>query len=98
MTQTEQIRKHLESGDMKRKDLLLKLNGISDRQMRKLIADEMPEIGSSHKRGYFLIKTQSDLNDSMTDLKSKAKSIFKRAELQHSKYGAKFQPELLLGV
>jgi len=92
-SQNEQIRKHLERGDAKRKDLLSKLD-MTDRQMRKLIS-EMPDIGSCHKRGYFLIKSEQDLKDSITDLRSKAKSIFKRADKQYTKFGLKFQPELI---
>jgi len=95
MNHKEQIRLILSKGDTKRADLLSQLEGISDRQMRKLISEEMPEIGSCHRRGYFIIKTQQDLNDSTSDLKSKAKSIFKRAEQQHNHFGLEFQPKLL---
>jgi len=96
MNHKEQIRLILSKGDTKRDNLLFQLKGgISDRQMRKLISEEMPEIGSCHRRGYFIIKTQADLNDSTSDLKSKAKSIFKRAEQQHNHFGLEFQPKLL---
>lgn len=90
----EQITNILLNGDTKRSDLLTRLD-ISDRQMRKLIAEEMPQVGSCHRRGYFLIRSQQDLTDSTSDLRSKAKSIFKRATSQHEHFGVKFQPELL---
>lgn len=83
----------LKQGDTKRAELVKLLN-IPDRQLRLLVAD-MPEVGSSHKRGYFLIQTEQDLSDSIKDLRSKARSIFIRAEKQHANFGVKFQPELL---
>lgn len=87
------IKSILQSGDTK-KDILLGRTGLTDRKLRKLIS-EMPEVGSCHHRGYFLIKSQTDLNDSLRDLKSKAKSLFKRAELQHTNFGMSFQPEMI---
>ena len=83
----------LQKGDAKRAELRI-LTNLPDRQLRKIIS-EMPEVGSSHKRGYFLIKTETDLNDSLCDLKSKAKSLFKRAEKQYNHFGKEFQPELI---
>lgn len=94
MNYQQQIKSILQQGDIKRSDLLSRLTGISDRTMRMIIS-EMPEIGSCHRRGYFLIRTEADLKDSTSDLRSKAKSIFKRAEQQHTNFGMKFQPELL---
>lgn len=92
----EQITNILLKGDTTRDNLLFQLKGgVSDRQMRKIIAEEMPQVGSCHRRGYFLIRTEADLKDSISDLRSKAKSIFKRAEQQHTNFGMKFQPELL---
>jgi len=43
--------------------------------------------GSNSKRGYFLIRTEDDLDDAMQDLGTRAKKAFKRAkELYRSFY------------
>jgi len=102
----QQIRKHLESGDLNADPLLTLLTGkikektdpkewkTLNRKMR-IELSKMPDVGSCHRRGYFLIKTESDLHDSISDLRSRAKSIFKRADKQYTNFGLKFQPELI---
>jgi hypothetical protein len=49
--------------------------------MRNIIAEMTKTylIGSSHQKGYFIIRNEADFNEAIADLKSKGKSIFERA-------------------
>ncbi len=84
--------------DTKRADLLKALQDkgykITDSGMRKIVS-EIPEIGSSCYRGYFIIRTEKDLSDAMTELKSKATALFKRADTRYKRFGKELQPEML---
>jgi len=72
-----QVIKVLSQGDTKRDNLLFQLKGgISDRQMRKLIADEMPEVGSSHKRGYKYMTTYYSHQQKIIDEDKKKCGLF----------------------
>jgi len=73
---------------------------ITDRAMRKeveLMVKEGFLIGSSHSRGYFIVKDESDLNTAMKDYKSKVKGILSRAGFLYKNFykTKNLEPELL---
>lgn len=82
------------AGPVKRDSLLMYLHEhghkITDREMRKIIeymvVKENYPIGSSHKRGYFIVNTANDLDCALADLKSKGKAIFNRANSLYKNY------------
>jgi hypothetical protein len=56
---------------------------ITDRQMRKTIEEMIIKdgcrIGSHNSKGYFIIKSENELDEALKDLRTKAKSLFNRA-------------------
>lgn len=76
--------------DIKRKNLREQLNNqISDRALRKLIEIMINDgylIGTSTRRGYFLIKSEKDYEEAMLGLKKQGQSIFRRANKIHQNF------------
>jgi len=79
----------LEQGDLHKVPLMIAFNKKSEhfhynderifRFMIQQLVNQGALFGSNSKRGYFLIKSEDDLEDAMDDLRTRAKSAHKRA-------------------
>jgi len=72
-----------------RKELVGLISGIPERAVRKCIEelrDEGSPIGSSPKRGYFLIRTEEDWDEAVREFGARAKACF-RHYIQLKKWG-----------
>lgn len=86
----DEIFEIIKAGDIKRKQLLEKLNPrFSDRTLRIFI-DLMIErgylIGTSSSRGYFLISKEEDYLQAMSQLKKQAAALYRRANVLHKNF------------
>jgi len=68
---------------------------IKDSDMRRIIKEMVDEgflLGSHNAYGYFIIETQDDLNIALSELESKARSLFVRASRIKNSFSQKINP------